>query len=68
MTRDRYVPALGFHWLTSLYDPLIRSWSAATRMRASVIDALDLERPHRGEIVRIGLATHDDAGAREGHG
>lgn len=43
MTRDRYVPALGFHWLTSLYDPLIRGWSAATRMRASVIDALDLQ-------------------------
>lgn len=38
-----YVPALGFHWLTALYDPLIRSWSAASRMRASVIAAMELQ-------------------------
>ncbi len=37
-----YVPALGFHRLTALYDPLIRSWSAAARMRRSVIDAMEL--------------------------
>jgi ubiquinone/menaquinone biosynthesis C-methylase UbiE len=41
--REAFVPALGFHWLTSLYDPLIRGWSAAARLRASVIDALELE-------------------------
>jgi ubiquinone/menaquinone biosynthesis C-methylase UbiE len=40
--RKRYVPALGFHWLTAVYDPLIRSWSAAARLRTSVIAALDL--------------------------
>jgi ubiquinone/menaquinone biosynthesis C-methylase UbiE len=39
----RYVPALGFHRLTALYDPLIRSWSAAAKMRRSVVDALTLE-------------------------
>ena len=39
---NRYVPALGFHRLTALYDPLIRRWSAARKMRASVIEALDL--------------------------
>lgn len=38
----RYVPALGFHWLTAFYDPMIRSWTAAARLRASVIAALDL--------------------------
>ncbi len=38
-----YVPALGFHRLTALYDPLIRSWSAAAKMRRSVIEALALE-------------------------
>jgi len=37
-----YVPALGFHWLTALYDPMIRRWGAAARMRASVIEALEL--------------------------
>ncbi|HEY5926481.1 MAG TPA: methyltransferase domain-containing protein [Kofleriaceae bacterium] len=41
--RERYVPALGFHWLTALYDPMIRAWSAATRMRRSVIDAMELQ-------------------------
>lgn len=40
--REAYVPALGFHWLTALYDPMIRLWGAAARMRSSVIDALDL--------------------------
>lgn len=38
-----YVPALGFHRLTALYDPLIRSWSAAGKMRRSLIEALALE-------------------------
>ena len=37
-SREPFVPALGFHWLTALYDPLIRNWSAAARMRASVIN------------------------------
>ncbi len=40
--REDFVPALGFHWLTALYDPLIRSWSAAASLRAKVIDSLDL--------------------------
>jgi ubiquinone/menaquinone biosynthesis C-methylase UbiE len=40
--RPSYVPALGFHWLTALYDPLVRSWTGATRLRASVIEALEL--------------------------
>ena len=47
-----YVPALGFHWLTALYDPLIRSWSAASRMRTSVIDAMQLQPGMR--ILELG--------------
>ncbi|MDX2090722.1 MAG: class I SAM-dependent methyltransferase [Kofleriaceae bacterium] len=48
MGRDkRYVPALGFHRLSGLYDPLIRCWSAAARIRASVIDALDVRPGQR---------------------
>lgn len=50
--RAAYVPALGFHWLTAVYDPLIRSWSAATRLRASVIAALDLRPGMR--ILELG--------------
>ncbi len=47
-----FVPALGFHWLTALYDPLIRRWAAATRIRASVVDALALEPGMR--ILELG--------------
>lgn len=50
--RKPYVPALGFHWLTALYDPLIRGWSAAARMRRSVIEALDLQPGMR--ILELG--------------
>ena len=55
MPRKPFVPALGFHWLTSLYDPLIRSWSAAARMRASVIDALALEPGMR--LLELGAGS-----------
>lgn len=51
MTKS-FVPALGFHWLTALYDPLIRRWGAATRMRASVIEALELRPGMR--ILELG--------------
>ena len=48
----QFVPALGIHWLTALYDPLIRRWGAATRMRASVIAALELQPGMR--ILELG--------------
>ncbi len=50
--RAAYVPALGAPWLTSIYDPLIRCWSAASRLRASVIAALDLRPGMR--ILELG--------------
>lgn len=37
--RSDYVPALGLRSLTTLYDPLVRMWSAATQMRAAVVAA-----------------------------
>lgn len=40
--RSEYVPALRFHWLTALYDPLIERWTPAGLMRGAVIEALDL--------------------------
>jgi len=50
--REAYVPPLGFHWLTAVYDPLIRCWSAAARLRVSVIAALDLQPGMR--ILELG--------------
>lgn len=55
LRRKPFVPALGFHWLTSLYDPMIRIWSAAGRMRTSVIDALDLQPGMR--ILELGAGS-----------
>jgi cyclopropane fatty-acyl-phospholipid synthase-like methyltransferase len=53
--RREYVPALGFHRLTALYDPLIRSWSAAARVRAAVVDALELRAGMR--ILELGAGS-----------
>src|SRR5688500_2840424 len=50
--RSGFVPALGFHWLTAIYDPLIRCWSAATRMRARMIESLELRPGMR--ILELG--------------
>jgi ubiquinone/menaquinone biosynthesis C-methylase UbiE len=52
MREDAFVPALGVHWLTSVYDPLIRCWTAATQIRSAVIDAMDL-RP-RMRVLELG--------------
>jgi len=53
--RPGYVPALGFHGLTALYDPLIRRWGAAARVRAAVIDALELRAGMR--ILELGAGS-----------
>ncbi len=42
MSKDRYVPALRFRWLTALYDPLMERWTAAKPLRQAVLHALDL--------------------------
>ena len=53
--REPYVPALGFHGLTALYDPMIRIWRAATRMRRSMIDALELRPGMR--LLELGAGS-----------
>ena len=42
MSRDKYIPALRFRCLTAIYDPLMERWTAASRMRTTVIEALHL--------------------------
>ncbi len=42
VSKDRYVPALRFRWLTALYDPLMERWTAAKPLRQAVLHALDL--------------------------
>jgi ubiquinone/menaquinone biosynthesis C-methylase UbiE len=56
MTRERsFVPALGFHRLTALYDPLIQNWSGMAKLRASMIDALELRAGMR--ILELGAGS-----------
>lgn len=43
MNSGGYIPALRFHALTRLYDPLIERLMAMARVRAAVIGALDLQ-------------------------
>lgn len=52
MKKAAYVPALGVHFLTAIYDPLIRCWSAAARVRRAMIEALDLRPGMR--ILELG--------------
>ncbi|HEX8106554.1 MAG TPA: class I SAM-dependent methyltransferase [Kofleriaceae bacterium] len=52
MKKAAYVPALGVHVLTAVYDPLIRCWTAATRVRRAMIEALDLRPGMR--ILELG--------------
>ena len=55
MTADpkrAFVPALGAHWLTALYDPLTRIWRAPSRIRRSVIASLALQPGMR--ILELG--------------
>jgi trans-aconitate methyltransferase len=47
-----YIPALRFHWLTALYDPMIQRWIAASEIRAAMIEAMALQPGMR--ILELG--------------
>lgn len=53
--RGRYIPALRFHWLTTLYDPLVERWSAAASIRKLVVNALDLHPQSR--LLEVGCGS-----------
>lgn len=53
--RKSYVPALGFHRLTALYDPMVRLWSAAGQIRSAVTEAMDLQPGMR--ILELGCGS-----------
>ncbi len=48
----RFVPALGLHALTALYDPLIRRWGAAAQVRRAVVASMELRPGMR--ILELG--------------
>jgi ubiquinone/menaquinone biosynthesis C-methylase UbiE len=53
--KKAFVPALGFHWLTGLYDPMLRVWGAMARMRTSVMHAMELQPGMR--ILELGSGS-----------
>ncbi len=53
--REHYVPALGFRWLTSFYDPLAHLWLPEDNMRRDLVEQASLRPGHR--ILDIGCGT-----------
>jgi hypothetical protein len=40
---DRYIPALGFGWLTSLYDPVVRWTTREKAFKSELLRQADLQ-------------------------
>ncbi len=57
MSRDRapYVPALGFRWLTRLYDPVVRLTMRDARFKARLVAQAELRAGHR--VLDLGCGT-----------
>lgn len=54
MKKDRYIPAMGHDWLTSLYDPLSKLMGL-TKIREQLIVSSDITENHR--VLDIGCGT-----------
>lgn len=50
-----YVPALGFHWLTALYDPLLALTTRERTFKTALLESLDL-RPG-GRLLDLACGT-----------
>ena len=47
-----YIPALRFHWLTRLYDPVVRSTTREATFKRRLIDQVAARPGHR--ILDVG--------------
>jgi ubiquinone/menaquinone biosynthesis C-methylase UbiE len=52
---DRYIPALGFGWLTSLYDPVVRWTTREETFKSELLRQADL-RPG-DQVLDVGCGT-----------
>ncbi len=52
---DRYIPALGYSWLTGLYDPVVRLTTRETRFKAALLQQASLRDGER--VLDLGCGT-----------
>lgn len=54
---EKYIPALGFDWLTPLYDPLIRWFMPETRFKTRLVQEANIQGGQRVLDLGCGTAT-----------
>ena len=54
---DRYVPALGYRWLTALYDPVVRATTRESTFKSALLDQAALKPAERILDLACGTAT-----------
>ena len=52
---DRYIPALGFAWLTSFYDPVVRWTTREATFKTLLVEQADIRAGHR--VLDLGCGT-----------
>ena len=55
MTDERYVPALGFHWLTRFYDPLIAMSMREETLKTRLVEQAAIASGH--DVLDVGCGT-----------
>lgn len=53
----KFIPALRFHWLTPLYDPVLRCVMREPTFKRRLVKLADIERGHRVLDLGCGTAT-----------
>lgn len=54
---ERYIPALGYHWLTGLYDPVVRLTTRESAFKPALIAQADIRAGERVLDLACGTAT-----------
>jgi ubiquinone/menaquinone biosynthesis C-methylase UbiE len=56
-TQDRYIPALGYRWLTGLYDPVVALTTREATFKPALLDQAELRPGQRVLDLACGTAT-----------
>ena len=54
---ERYIPALGYHWLTALYDPVVRLTTRESAFKPALVAQANLRAGDRVLDLACGTAT-----------